>query len=74
MKYVFNSRFVLEADNSVEAWDLYLKHLIIDNGINFQEAIKLTKVFEIKEIKQRKKQSRSSAKFEKPFDFRSKWK
>jgi hypothetical protein len=74
MKYVFNSRFVLEAKNSVEAWDLYLKHLIIDQGINFQEAIKLTKVFEIKEIKQRKKQSRSSAKFEKPFDFRSKWK
>ena len=74
MKYVFNSRFGLEADNSVEAWDLYLKHLIIDNGINFQEAIKLTKVFEIKEMKPRKKQSRSSAKFKKPFDFRSKWK
>ena len=74
MKYIFNSRFVVEAKNSVEAWDLYLKHLIIDNGINFQEALKLTKVFEIKEMKQRKKQSRSSAKFEKPFDFRSKWK
>jgi len=74
MKYIFNSRFVVTAENSVEAWDLYLKHLIIDNGINFQEAIKLTKVFTIKEIKQRKKQSRSSAEFKKPFDFRSKWK
>ena len=74
MKYIFNSRFVLEAENSVEAWDMYLKHLIIDNGINFEEALKLTKVFEIKEVKQRKKQSRSSAKFKKPFDFRSKWK
>jgi hypothetical protein len=74
MKYVFNSRIVVTADNSVEAWDLYLKHLIIDQGINFQEAIKLTKVFTIKEIKSRKKQSRSSAQFKKPFDFRSKWK
>ena len=74
MKYVFNSRFVLEADNSVEAWDMYLKHLIGDHGIDFGEVLKLSKLFEIKEIKQRKKQSRSSAKFKKPFDFRSKWK
>ena len=28
----------------------------------------------VKEVKQRKKQSRSSDKFKKPFDFRSKWK
>ena len=74
MKYIFNSRFVLEADNSVEAWDLYLKHLIVECGMDFGEVLKLSKLFNVKEVKQRKKQSRSSDKFKKPFDFRSKWK
>ena len=74
MKYIFNSRFVLEADNSVEAWDLYLKHLIVECGMDFGEVLKLSKLFSVKEVKQRKKQSRSSTKFKKPFDFRSKWK
>jgi hypothetical protein len=74
MKYIFNSRFVLEANNSVEAWDLYLKHLVIEHGMDFGNVLKLSKLFEIKEIKQRKKQSGSSIKFKKPFDFRSKWK
>ena len=74
MKYIFNSRFVLEADNSVEAWDLYLKHLIVECGMDFGEVLKLSKLFNVKEVKQRKKQSRSSAKFKKPFDFRSKMK
>ena len=74
MKYIFNSRFVLEAKNSVEAWDLYLKHLIVECGMDFGEVLKLSKLFNVKEVKQRKKQSRSSDKFKKPFDFRSKWK
>ena len=65
---------MLEADNSVEAWDLYLKHLIVECGMDFGEVLKLSKLFSVKEVKQRKKQSRSSAKFKKPFDFRSKWK
>ena len=65
---------MLEADNSVEAWDLYLKHLVIEHGIGFGDVVKLSKLFEIKEMKPRKKQSRNSAKFKKPFDFRSKWK
>ena len=74
MKYIFNSRFVLEADNSVEAWDLYLKHLVVEHGMDFGEVLKLSKLFNVKEVKQRKKQSRSSAQFKKPFDFRSKMK
>jgi hypothetical protein len=65
---------VLEAKNSVEAWDLYLKHLVVEHGMDFGEVLKLSKLFNVKEVKQRKKQSRSSDKFKKPFDFRSKWK
>ena len=74
MKYVFNSRIVVTADSSVEAWDLYLKHLVVEHGMDFGEVLKLSKLFNVKEVKQRKKQSRSSDKFKKPFDFRSKWK
>ena len=55
MKYTFNSRFVLEADNSVEAWDNYLKHLVLEYGMNYGEALKLTKLFEMKEKKKGKK-------------------
>ena len=55
MKYTFNSRFVLEADNSVEAWDNYLKHLVLEYGMNYGEALKLTKLFEMKEKKRGKK-------------------
>ena len=55
MRYIFNSRFVLEAKNSVEAWDNYLKHLVLEYGMDYGEALKLTKLFEMKEKKRGKK-------------------
>ena len=55
MKYTFNSRFVLEADNSVEAWDNYFRYLVLEYGMNYGEALKLTKLFEMKEKKKGKK-------------------
>ncbi len=69
MKYKFSSKFSVEAGNTVEAWDKFLDHFILDLGMDFASVNRLGKVYEIKESKT-KKQSSSSAKFEKPFNFR----
>ena len=73
MKYGFSSKFNVEAENSVEAWDKFMKHFIIDLGLDFTSVDKLGKTFMIKEGRKKKSTGRSK-KFKKPFDFRSKWK
>ena len=75
MKYGFSSKFKVEAKNTVEAWDKFLEYFVLDLGLDFASVSKLAKTFKMKEgVRKKKKQSRSSAKFKKPFDFRIKWK
>ena len=73
MKYGFSSKFNVEAENSVEAWDKFTKHFVLDLGLDFTSVDKLGKTFEMKEGKV-KRPSGSSIKFKKPFNFRSKMK
>ena len=73
MKYGFSSKFYVEAENSVEAWDKFMQYFIIDLGLDFSSVDRLGKIFKMKEGK-KKKLTGSSTKFKKPFNFRSKWK
>ena len=73
MKYNFSSKLNVEAEYTVEAWDKFLEHFVLDLGLDSTAVITLGKTFEIKEGKMKKPMG-SSKKFKKPFDFRSKWK
>ena len=54
MKYKFSSKFSVEAGNTVEAWDKFLDHFILDLGMDFASVNRLGKVYEIKEGKMKK--------------------